>query len=77
MMELRIWILVILIASLPFVLLYAKHKEKKDFNNGCCKYCNTPLTPFHVSKYHNNRYYCDNCGFTIEICYKSDKHFYD
>lgn len=75
MMELQIWILILLIATLPFAFLYAKRKEKKEFNNGYCRCCNMRLQPYHASKNHNNRYICDNCGFVIEIFYKTDKHF--
>lgn len=77
MMELRVWILIILIATLPFAFLYARRKEKQEFNNGYCKYCKTKLKPYHASKNHNNRYFCDNCGFVIEIYYKTDKHFHN
>ena len=74
-MELRAWVLILLIAALPLVILYARQLEKMEFNKGYCKHCNSLLRRFDTDSQGGRGYVCDKCGFHVWASYKVDKNF--
>lgn len=62
---------------LLFILIrVAIYWEKKDFNNGVCKYCNKPLHHFDTDSQGDRLYTCENHCCLVSISYNSvDKNF--
>ncbi len=67
--------LILFILAIPFIIFYARHHEKVDFNNGYCKHCNSRLRRFDVDSQGGRGYVCDDCGYHVWVSYKVDKNF--
>lgn len=62
---------------LLFILIrVAIYWEKKDFNNGVCKYCGGPLHHFDTDSQGGRLYTCENHCCLVSVSYNSvDKNF--
>ena len=51
---------------LPFIAIYT---EKRDYNNGFCKYCGEKLRLFDFDSGGSRGYVCDKCRYHTWISY--------
>ena len=58
---------IILILLIITGCIYGYSREKKDFNNGICPICGTPLRHFDDDSQGGQGWRCDKCGYTAWI----------
>lgn len=67
-MELIILLVIVIVLMLVVTSMHMHKLEKRNFNNGICPKCKTPLTQFEASTSSEARgYECLNCGYTTWV----------
>ena len=58
---------IVIICFIICGIIWANIKEKKDFNNGICPKCGTPLRHFDDDSQGGQLWCCDKCGYFTAI----------
>lgn len=53
--------------------IFARRKEKKDFNGGVCPRCGSRLKNFDMASDGSRGYDCPKCDYTVWVSYNADK----
>lgn len=68
-MEIAMGIAILIYIS---IMMYARHIEKRHWNNGICRKCGKPWEHFDTDSQGGRMYQCDN-GHGCDISYNVDK----
>lgn len=64
-----------LVVVFAIIVMFVRHLEKRNFNNGICTNCNSKFRRFDTDSQGGRGYICDKCGNTVWVSYKVDKSF--
>jgi hypothetical protein len=55
-------------------IIWCYREEKREYNDGICPKCGTPLENFDVDSQGGRGYVCTKCHYVCWVSYNIDKH---